>query len=171
VGRLLWITLLLPLVGCGYHLVDQRAAFGPEVGQIRIRPLENHSDQPGLERMISDALVEEFDRRGALRPVYGHTPGQPDLLLGGGVRDFEQQPAAFSSASLVLEFEVRFVVGLDVVRGDTDAPVWQDNRFTVIERFLASADPGVQESNKEDALRRMASELAGRVHDALLQTF
>jgi len=170
-GVLARIACSALLLGCGYHLLDARGPFGPEIGRIEIRPLENHSNQPGLERLISDALVEEIDRRGSFRPVYGLEPGQPGLVLRGAVRDFELAPVAFSSAGLALEHEIGRLVGLDLVRSDTGAAVWNDRHFKLTERFLGSADVGVHESNQEDALLRMATELAGRVHDALLQAF
>ena len=165
-----WAAALLVL-GCGYRLVDPAGALGPDLDRIEIRPLENHSNEPTLERVLADALVEEFARRGALRPVYEGGRDRSGLHLAGVIREFETRPTSFSSVSLALEHEIRLVVELDLSRGETETPLWRQHRITLRERYLASADPGVEQSNKEQALRRMASELAGRVHDGLLETF
>ena len=56
---LLWAGL-----ACGYRLSDPKQVFGPDVQRIRIELLENKSAEPGFERLLGDALVEEFTRRG-----------------------------------------------------------------------------------------------------------
>lgn len=183
----------LLLISCGYRVVGSGSPFGPEVDRIQIRPLVNRSKEPALTRILSEALIEEFDRRGILRPDPSDTIEGSALRLGGTVRDFTDRPVAFSSVGIAVEHEMRLVVDLDLVREptavhevarragraalppdtpqETAAPIWREHRIVLTERFLTSADPGVHESNKERALLRMAAELAGRVHDALLQTF
>ena len=49
-------------LSCGYHFVGSDPALGPDVDRIELRPLENRSNEPGLERALTEALVEEFDR-------------------------------------------------------------------------------------------------------------
>ena len=66
VGAVLVVVLGL---GCGYRYADPRGVFGPEVSRIEIDPLQNNSSEPGFGRMLGDALVEEFARRGVLTPV------------------------------------------------------------------------------------------------------
>jgi hypothetical protein len=156
---------------CGYRLAGSARPFGPEVRSIELRPFVNRTDEPDLERMLSDALVEEFDRRGALRPATSLASGDPGLRLSGTVQEFSVRPVAFSSVGLALEHEIRLVVRLDLARTGSDEPLWRNYRLSLTERFLGSADPGVHESNREQALRRMTSALAGRVHDAVFQTF
>ena len=47
-------------LGCGYRVLGAPDALGPD---IEIGMLENRSNSPGVERMLSDALHEEFVRR------------------------------------------------------------------------------------------------------------
>lgn len=154
------------LLACGYRFPEARG-LGPGLDRIQIQPFENRSREPGIERVLAEALVEEFTRRGQLVPVY--TDG--GLRLGGVIQEAEVQPTAFSSVSLALEYEFRIEVDLDLTRGDEETPLWEAYRVALRERFLESPEPGVHFSNKEEALQRMAAELAGRVHDALFQTF
>jgi hypothetical protein len=168
-----WIIALggLLLLSCGYRFVNLERALGPDAERIEIQPLENRSNEPGLERVLVDGLVEEFSRRGQLQPVFGAPTGDSDLSLGGVVEDVHIRPAAFSSAGLAVEHEIRLTVALDLARANGRETLWKEQRIVITERFLASAEPGAQQSYKEQAFERMAMELAGRVHDALLQTF
>jgi hypothetical protein len=168
-----WLVAMggLLLVSCGYRFVNPERALGPDVEQIEIRPLENRSNEPGLERVLVDGLVEEFSRRGQLKPVYGPPAGASGLSLGGVIRDVQIRPASFSSAGLATELEIRMVVAFDLAGGSGAKPLWENQEIVLTERYLASSDPGAEQAYKEQAFERIAMELAGRVHDVLLQTF
>jgi hypothetical protein len=168
-----WLAVVAGLwvLGCGYHWVSAGSALGPGVDWIEVRPLENLSTEAGMEQVLGAALVEEFNRRGELRAVYGDALNGSGLVLSGAIREVEVRPTAFSSAGLALELEIRVELDLDLSREPDGTPLWHRQPMRLTERFLASAEPGVHESNQEEALQRIAAELAGRVHDALLQSF
>jgi hypothetical protein len=155
---------------CGYQFVDDRGALDPEMREIQFRVLENRTAEPGFEVLLADALREEFVRRGALRPVLSDGPSRAPLVLEGTVASAQIRSRAFSSTALTLEDSVDVTVNLEVTRASGEV-VWQDAALQASERFLASPDPQVYESNKEQALRRIASRLATVAHDALFQAF
>ncbi len=158
----------LALSGCGYRLIGAPAAGASR--SIELVTFENRTAAPGFERMLAEALSEEFARRGELRAV---RPGAPasDLALQGVVRKVTIAPSAFSSVSLELENRVEVVVEVAVFSGAERELLWRDERLTEAEQFLSSADAQVRESNREQALRRIAADLAARIHDELTQTF
>lgn len=151
--------------GCaGYRVVGSDDGLG-DVRRVAVRPLANRSYEPGIERMVTDALVREFQRRGGATVV--RDPGGADLVLSGSVRPLVTRARSFSSVELALEFEVELAVDLEARRPDgspvdIDASVLRD-----WELYLASADVEVERKNREEALRRLSALLATRVHDAL----
>ena len=158
-------------LSCGYQFVTAGPAAGPGLESIEVRPLENRSTEPGLERILAEALVEEFNRRGRLRPIYGVAPSRPNLSLSGVIEDVDVRPSAFSPSGLAREFEILVELALDLSSGADGNRLWKGQRMELTERFLGSAEPGVHLSNKEEAFQRIGAELAGRVHDVLLQSF
>ncbi|MCH6562442.1 MAG: hypothetical protein IH800_08510 [Myxococcales bacterium] len=164
------VLVVLLGLGCGYRYVDSRGVFGPDVSRIEIDPLQNNSSEPGFGRMLGDALVEEFARRGILTPVYGGGAAA-DLVLSGVVHDVEVIPAAFSSVALTIEDRLLVTLDVSVQNASTGQEVWRHTRLEVRERFQSSPDVQVYQSNKEQALRRLTSEIAGRIHDELFQKF
>ncbi len=160
---LLVLLAALSLPGCGYKAAGVPAELGSE---IELRMLENRSDEPGVERLIQAAMHEEFLRRGALEPRYSGADG---LVMQGVVREVILRHTGYSSVALAVEDEIEWVVDLTVAK--SGEVVWQRSGWQQSERFTTSSDPGVYRSNKTQALRRMSSELAGRVHDELAQSF
>ena len=162
---LLTATALL-LSACGYKLVRYRGAVG-DVRRVAIQTLENDSYEPGLDLVVTDALVREFLRRGALDVV--EDPALADLVIEGRVLPVQTAGRSFSSVLLSLEYQVTLRVALAVKRRDgTEVPV-DPTALTESELYLASADVEAARKNRDEALHRVSTVLAGRVHDALFE--
>ena len=161
----------LALSGCGYHLMGGKGFFGPDVHTIELVAFENDTREPGLEQMIAEAMNEEFARRGWLDPLLQGQSAKPDLVMRGVIHNATVHASSYSSGALALEEALEVTLDVNVKRGDSSEIVWQHPRVRVRDVFMASADPMVYASNKEQALRRISSEIAERVHDELFQKF
>ncbi len=162
------IALLLAGVvaglGCGYHVVRHRDASG-EQRRVAIETLRNDSNEPGLEFMVTDALLREFLKRGALRIV--NDPSAADVIVGGSVRPIQTVGRSFSSVVLALEYRITLDLDMTVTRRDGDRLLVPDEAMRDSELYLASADVEVTRKNREEALRRLADVLAARIHDTV----
>jgi hypothetical protein len=160
------LALAVAASGCGYSWVRYGGGLG-DVRRVAIRGIGNDSFEPGVDALVSEALVREFLRRGALRLV--ESPEAADLVIGGAVKRVDVRRRSFSSILFALEYEVRLELGLVVERRDGTAVAIDPNALAESERYLASADSEVTRTNRQEALRRLAGVLAGRVHDALYE--
>ena len=170
-GAAVALSGLLALLACGYRPLDGRTVFGPDVRTIEIEAFENASTAPGLEQQVADALVEEFARRAWLEPVLQGQIANPDLVMSGSLNTADVRSNSYSSGGLALEERVVVSFDVSVRRTLSEEVVYRHPDFAVAEVFLSSADPMVYASNKEQALRRVASAIAERVHDELFQRF
>ena len=162
----IWVLTSLALSGCGYSFVRYGAGLG-DVRRIAIHGITNDSFEPGVETLVSEALSEEFMRRGALRLV--DTTETADLVITGSVKSVEVRGRSFSSILFALEYEVRMQLALSLKRRDGTEVAIDPNALIESERYLASSDIEVNRTNRQEALRRLAGVLAGRVHDALYE--
>ena len=131
---------------------------------------ENETREPGLEQLIGEALNEEFARRGWLDPKL-QGQGASDLVMRGVLHSASVHSSSYSSRALALEEAIEVSLDVSVRRAQSSEIVWQHPGLKMREVFLSSADPQVYASNKEQALRRISSEIAERVHDELFQRF
>jgi hypothetical protein len=165
------LALALALCGCGYHALGGRGFFGKDVRSIELVAFENQTREPGLEQLIAEAMNEEFARRGWLDPELEGQSRKPDLVMRGVLHTATVRSSSYSAGALALEESIEVTFDVSVRRAESSELVWQHPGFRVREVFLSSADPQVYASNKEQALRRVSSEIAGRVHDELFQRF
>jgi hypothetical protein len=157
---------VLLLAGCfaGYEIVHYEKRLG-DVQTIAITALANESFEPGVEAIVSDALVTEFLRRGALDLIDDDKAA--DLVIRGVVEDVQIQSRTFSSIQFALEYAVTLRIRLDVRRRDGTEVKLDDRSLQESELYFASADIEAMRKNREEAVRRVAVVLAGRVHDSL----
>ncbi|HTO52060.1 MAG TPA: LPS assembly lipoprotein LptE [Myxococcota bacterium] len=170
----LWATFALALFAspaCGYHALSGAESLGPNVHSIELKALENETREPGLETLVGEAMNEEFTRRGWLKSGVQGELSDPDLIMMGTLRTANYHSSSYSAGALALEESIDISLDLKVERAATKEVIWHDGNLHVREVFLSSADPGIFASNKEQALRRLSSEIAQRVHDELFQKF
>jgi hypothetical protein len=153
--------------GCGYSLVRHGGALG-DVRTVSIVTPSNETVESGAEYVVADALRREFLRRGTVRLV--EDPSLADLALRSQVRGLYSQASSVDSVVLAVEYEL--TLELDLVarrRGGSDVPL-DLGALRESERYVASADVEATRKNRQEALRQLASVLAGRVYLMLQET-
>ncbi len=170
---LVWLVAALGLgpAGCGYQWVRTGDLEG--IDSIAVSMLRNDTNEPGVEVVVTDAIRSEFLRRGAVRLV--EDPEAADMVISGRVLPMRVSGRSFSSVVLALEYEITLELELDIAARDPDAlePGYEIDRASVIESeiYLASADREAQRKNQQEAVRKLASTLAVRVHETLYEQF
>jgi hypothetical protein len=154
------------LCACGYQWAARpdMAAGRPRVA---VEPLRNDSFEPGVDSLVTDALRREFVRRGGVHLV--PDPELADLVLGGAVLPIVSRADATTSVSFAIEYELTLRLDLSVTRAGEEAVALDRRSLQKSEFYLASSDVEVQRKNRQEALRRVASAIAGRVHDVLFE--
>ena len=159
------------LAGCGYQPVRYaKTTEGLPERTVAVETLRNDSFEPGVEILLSNALRQQFLRRGGLRLV--NDPLAADLVVSGSVQHVSTLPTTFSAVILALQYDVTVSLTLQVKRRSGEVVRLDRGTVTNTEIYLASADIEVLRKNRDEALRRGADVLAERVHDVIdLQLF
>ena len=160
------LVLACSLAGCGYQLVGYAQPDGV-TRRVALPTLRNDSYEPGVELLVADALRREFLRRGAFQLT--DDPAQADVVVSGSVLPLATESTSFSSVVLALEYQVSLTLELRARRADGSEVALDRRSLRESERYLASADVGALRRNREEALRRIASVLAVRVHDEVYE--
>ena len=157
--------VVLAAAGCSnYRLVRTDDSLGP-VRRVAVQTLQNHSFEPGIEAMVSDALRREFQRGGGIAVV--GDPAQADLVLSGTVLDLVTTARSFSSVAFGLEYQVELRLALTARRADGTQIALDPNALRDWELYLTSADVEAERKNRDEALRRLSMVLAERTREFL----
>ena len=167
--RLILLAAALACAGCGYRLVEGRHSLGDDVRAIEIEIFQNRSSEAGFELLVAHALSEEFARRGRLEPRRIGQGAAGTVRMTGVLHEVHVRAGVYSSIGLSVEDNLRVAVGVRIQQPGTGALLWERSELVFEERFLTSPDPQVYDSRKEQAMRRLSSALARRIHDELLE--
>jgi len=162
------LCLAVASFGCGYHVVGRSGSL-EGIQRVTIQTFQNSSFEPGYELDMTEAFLQEFHRRGTVEVV--SDPSQADLVLSGTVLPIKSDSDSYSSSALALEYKLTVKVKVSAVLGNGTSAQLGPGTFTEQERYLASSDIEVARKNKKEALRKVASSIAGQVHDALIQRY
>lgn len=159
------MTALLALLALSCTPYRMVGTASERASTIAIVTLENDSVEPGVEVVVTRALRQGFQRRGATRLV--SDPARADVVLRGRVLPLETRSTAFSTVALAIEYTVLMELSLEMKTADGEVVRLEREATREDELYLASADAEAARKNRREALQRIADVLAGRIHDAL----
>jgi len=168
-------SLLLTLscagaLACGYTIDRAPPATSPDAPRFAIRTLRNDSFEPGIERVVTNALRRQWAYRARFQLV--EDPGDAQWLLTGRVLPLLTRPQTFSSVVLALEYSVTLQVELALERSPQPGAPRKVRPLPAgllrdTEIYFASADLEATRKNRAEALQMIADLIAQRVADVV----
>ena len=171
VKRMFICTLVLCSIfvnGCGYHFIGQNSEVLSGVNSIAIPYFENKTYQSGLDRYVTEALVDEFVKSRTIPVV---SEGEADAVIRGVIEEFREYVSAFSNDDNALEYDTYLSLSVTLEKKETGEVLWRNKGLVHIDDYLVSSDIAVTEENKEQALILSSRELAVRIHDSIIEGF
>ena len=154
--------------GCGYHFIGENSEVLSGITAIAIPYFENKTYQSGLERQVTEALVDEFVKSRTIAIV---SEGDADAVIRGVIEEFREYVSAFNEEDTALEYTSFLSLSVSLERKDTGEVLWRNKNLTHIEDYTVSPAIAATEENKEQAILLSSRELAIRIHDSIIEGF
>lgn len=160
--------VMFTLTGCGYHFIGQESGVLSGIHSIAVPYFVNKSFEPGLERYVTEALVDEFVKSKFVKVV---DEAAADAVLRGRIDAFSESVISYDRDDRALEYRTRVVLDITLERKDTAEVLWRNKGLYHFEEYTVSSDIATTEANKKIALQMTAAELAERIHDSIIEGF
>ena len=171
-ARLLGIgAATLFAVSCaGYHLAGRggESSFIPDgVRVIGVPQFENRTDQPQLDLRISEALIDEFVRRGR----YQARPDSrgAEVVLEGAIESYRTEPVTFSVGGRYERVEVTVTARIRLVQSAPEKVLWAQNHYIFRQQYELPKTPVTQFDREIVAIDEIARDFALSVVTTLLE--
>jgi outer membrane lipopolysaccharide assembly protein LptE/RlpB len=166
-SKLLLITGVALLVGCGYQMVGKETHVPPDLASIAIPTFVNQTLEPGAEVPFTQGFLREFinDRR-----VKVVDRKNADSILEGVIRSLDIYSVAYDRSGVALEYQTTVVIDL-TLRKQTGEIVWKEQGLSETQWYRSALSPVISESNKVAAIQHIGSSMAGRVRNRLFYDF
>ncbi len=156
---------LLLLAGCGYSF---RGSLPPHIKTIAVVVLENKTQKPGVESLITSALVEAIVSSGRVRSA---VPEAADAILSGAVVGYTLESLSFDSRANVTEYRLRIALNLTLRDVKRDEALWKEDGIQERADFKVPGQVAAALISEEDALRRASVDIARAVVNRAIEGF
>lgn len=165
---ILVVTMVLGLLGCGYHLIGTGASSLPtHLKTLSIPTFVNKTQEPEIERVITAAVRELFIRDGRLKIVSSQAT---DSVLNGEIRNYYLKPISFDTQDRVKEYRV--LIDVEIVFKDlVKEKVLLKQGLTADDTYTVSAAIAGRETTLRNTRKRAAEEFAERIRSLVFEGF
>ncbi len=164
---ILLLTGLLPVLwGCSYRFSGS-GSLPSGITRIYISVIENKTSTAGIERYVTDDLINEFilRRKDALS-----RQEEAEGILTGSIEYIQDMPIAHSSQSVTTQRRV--VLGVVMKLSDQKGRIiWTVNGINANQAYNVTTDTTATNQNKDVAIQTLSKRLAEKIYNRLTDDF
>ncbi len=164
---ILIFAVLLIAGGCGYRYAGQATALPEAIRSIAIPVFKNDSTEPGIEAVVTRAVIEKFERDGRLRVT---SRENADAALNGTIEIYTLRPIAFDTNNNATAYRVKIRLRIRM----EDKTGGSANRQTTMESqwdYTSNASITQTERAREAAIVKAAQYLGDSLVGYLFEGF
>lgn len=171
------------LAGCGYALVGRGTApIDPSIKKIGVPFFVNSTRRAGLDRKITQQVIEELLRRGRFDVVQERAG--VDALVEGELLRYDAVPVGFSqetaaspapggtgTTTQASRYAITVVAKVRYAKTAETEPIWSNDAFQFRDEYEVGTDPASFFDREEQAIDRLAVSFARSLVAAMLEAF
>ena len=164
--KLILSVLLLVLTSCGYQFVGG-GYLNSDVTRVAMGIMDNKSSETGAGVIFTNALIKEIMEKTDTKLV---DDTKAVAVLKGKINAITFATLSRSTTQAVVERRVSANVDMQLVDKDEQI-IWSVKNFTSHEEYKVSEDKVTDESNKRDALDKIALRTAEKLVSRMMNNF
>jgi len=165
---LLLMLAFFGVSGCGgYRFASDYNNLPKEIESISIPFFKNETFESNIEAAFTNALINEFIKNKRFDII----PSGADATILGIVKEFRLASIAYSREDRARQYRAFVSLELTLTDNDTGAVIWRNPRLVHDEEYDVTPNIAFTDANKEDAIRRIAVELAEQIYEDVVLGF
>ena len=169
-GRAVLLSLVLcSVAACGYRLAGKGTILPDHVRRIAVPLFKNETRQPDIAQRITEAVADEFIRRGGYTTT--SSPEDAEALLTGTVTVYRRYPVGVRTDGQASRYEIEIQVHAELQDLVNDVTLWKDDHFVFRDQY--DVDPNESESFDESivAIEEISRDFARTVVATIMEGF
>jgi len=165
---LLFLSFLqLSISACGYKFAGEGRLPG-DIKRIKIAMLENHTGETGAEAVLTNALIQEFNRRSNLT-LTGND--DKNAFLSGKIVSARIDAVSRRDQNSAREERIHILIDLKLTDSDNNI-IWSANGISANETYSVVSDNKIAtEYNRREAISLISEKIAENVYYRLADMF
>jgi Lipopolysaccharide-assembly len=138
--------LVVSLSGCGYTFTGSGSTLPPDVKRVYIPLVQNNSSEPGIARVMTEALRDRFDRYGAVTVV--DSDNEADAILTAKIlRLVREADTVQSNTDRTLQQQTSIIMSSELKRR-TGEVLFRNPQMVVTASYGTQSDVVVTSSSE-----------------------
>ena len=151
------LIVAIVLTGCGY---TTSALRGERMQKIYVATFLNKTYEQGLDRLVTDRIIDEFIFRGGVKVV---EEDRAEIELKGVIKEYILKPLSYNRENQAEEYRLRITVDISLKDCETKKVIWEARDLSGEWTFLLSGPLAVSEEEaKEKAIEYLVREAVQR---------
>ncbi len=160
------VVVILSIMSCGYRF-EGGGYLKETVKQVAVQVFKNQSTETGADLTFTNALIQEIIEKTDTRVVDEEIA---DTFIRGSVKSITFDTLSRSTSESVLERRVSATVDVQLVDKEGEI-IWSVTNFATKEDYTVSEDQITDDSNKKQAMEKIALRTAEKLVSKLLINF
>lgn len=165
---LLGMAMTIALSSCGYRISNRYPAWPEGIRAVHIETIRNQTTEPGLDKTITNALIQEFWHWDRVRVV---NRSEAQAILSGAITGYgADEPLSFDRDRNVREYRLTIHLDLHLEEAATGKTIWQENGITIQADYqFFQNDLATTRAQENRAQQKAAQDMARRLLDKRLR--
>ncbi|MEE9591833.1 MAG: LPS assembly lipoprotein LptE [Thermodesulfobacteriota bacterium] len=166
---IVYSLLLFLFSGCGYHIAGKGGSMPGGIKTVSIPFFKNLTQRPGVETVITTAIVDEFINIESIKVVGVE---ESEAVFIGSIRSYVLTPVSFDRTDVTQEYRLSIEVEFTLLRRSDNKTLWQVSNLSDYEDFKVNTlDVDATKTAEWDALKKMAKDMARLVKEQIVEDF
>jgi hypothetical protein len=167
VTLIVWLTVSLATVGCGYHFAGTGGQAPGNIKSIAINVLQNNTTEIGLESVFTNAIINQFVQWKRL-PIKPRK--EADGVLGGAITGISTQEVSHVDSQKTLTTRLTITLKITLTSVETDEILWQRN-YSYYEDYVETGNALDTALLRRQASNEIAEYLAQKIYMDMFEAF
>ncbi len=150
------VSLSLVLCSCWAYSFSASALKG--ANSIAIKPIENNTAEFGLEELLYENMVDQFETDNVLKVV---PESQADLIMDVTIDNYSHEASDYDESYTVTEYACTIILDMKISYRKSEDILWEDKALSDF-GIYSPQDGENQDDGNERAVDKIVTEIMNR---------
>jgi hypothetical protein len=165
----LLFCVFLTVSACGYRFIPEGESINKNIRKIYVDIFTNKTSEANIENTFRSAFIDQIIQ--GRRFKLAGSPDEADAILKGSIESLIAAPLSYQATNLAAEDRMSTVLSLTLVAQDPKKILWANSGFSGFQDYTMNNDLTIAQTNKKNALIKLANDTAERAYRLMMSDF
>lgn len=163
------LCCLLMFAACGYRFAAEGETIDNSIRKVFVAAFDNKTSEANIENTFRTAFADQFIQ--GRRFVLTNSPDEADAIFSGSIESLSAAVISYQATNIAAEDRMMVVIALSFEARNPHKILWKHSGFAGNQDYALSNNPSISQTNKKNALVKLANDTAERAYRLMMSGF